>query len=84
MWRLIESEFRCSRAAVLAITGNDDLLDGIPWLKRSIAARNPAVDPLNFIQAELMRRMRDGGVEDTGHLERVVVQAIAGGLRTTG
>ncbi|MCA9298437.1 MAG: phosphoenolpyruvate carboxylase, partial [Phycisphaerales bacterium] len=86
VWTMIEEEFERSRDGVLALTGHDHLLDGVRWLQHSIASRNPAVDPLNFIQVELIRRGRSG-VEDPEairQIERVVVQAIAGGLRTTG
>jgi len=85
LWTDIVEEFNRTRDAVLEITGQTDLLSSVVWLRDSIAARNPAVDPLNFIQAELIRRS-DAAEPDpaTRHLERIVVQAIAGGLRTTG
>jgi phosphoenolpyruvate carboxylase len=89
---MIEVEFERTRRAVLMLTGSEELLEEIPWLKQSIEARNPSVDPLNFIQAEAIRRLRDiestGGdpddVEELRELARISIQAIAGGLRTTG
>jgi phosphoenolpyruvate carboxylase len=85
----IEAEFERSRAAVLAITGQDELLDQVPWLKRSIQVRNPYVDPLNLLQVALFRRLRAApeGSEaeaDARELIRLTIQGIAGGLRTTG
>jgi len=80
LYETICAEFEATRSAVLAITQRDDLLDGIPWLKRSIRVRNPYIDPLNLIQVELMRR----GKDPQGDLLRLSVQAIAAGLRTTG
>lgn len=92
VWQMIESEFDRSRRAVLMLMGSAELLDDIPWLKQSIEARNPSVDPLNFIQAEAIRRLRemesagDDGpeVRELRELARISIQAIAGGLRTTG
>jgi len=46
-----------STTAVLAITGHDTLLADNPVLKRSIAVRNPYVDPINLVQVELLRRL---------------------------
>src|SRR5260370_36819642 len=43
--------------AVLAITGRDALLADNPVLRRSIAVRNPYVDPINLVQVELLRRL---------------------------
>lgn len=80
LYDTVRAEFETTRNAVLALTGHDELLDGIAWLQRSIRVRNPYIDPLNLIQVELMRRGRD----PQGDLLRLSVQAIAAGLRTTG
>jgi phosphoenolpyruvate carboxylase len=85
----IEAEFERSRAAVLAITGQDELLDQVPWLKRSIQVRNPYVDPLNLLQVALFRRLRAASEgskaeSEARELIRLTIQGIAGGLRTTG
>ena len=53
---MIDHEFRESCRVVLSLTGQDELLDGIPWLKESIRVRNRFIDPLNLIQVELLRR----------------------------
>ena len=74
------AEYRRTRDMVLAITGRAELLDAVPWLKRSLAVRNPYVDSLNFIQVELLRR----GVDPADENLRLAVQGIAAGLRTTG
>ena len=94
VWRLVGDEFARSRAAVLLVTRQQDLLGGIPWLQRSIRERNPYVDPLNLIQIELIRRLRsldDDASEATaaraeqlrGQI-RLTIQGVAAGLRTTG
>jgi phosphoenolpyruvate carboxylase len=85
----VTAEHERSTLAVIELAGQDDLLDEIPWLKRSIDVRNPYVDPLNLIQVELFRRLRKlpdeaPGRERQGELIRMTIQGIAGGLRTTG
>jgi phosphoenolpyruvate carboxylase len=88
---MVGDEYDRAREAVLQITGNDHLLDDIPWLKSSIATRNPFIDPLNVIQIELIRRLRSATdatspelLEEWGHLARLTIQGIAAGMRTTG
>jgi len=85
--RHIQDEFNRTRQAILNITERDDLLAGTPWLKRSIAMRNPDVDLLNFAQIELLRRRAASApVPDPtiDELLRSSVQAISAGMRTTG
>jgi phosphoenolpyruvate carboxylase len=59
-------------------------------VQRSIALRNPYVDPLNYIQVEMLRRLRDFPDPDgpeAGPLRDVIVltiNGIAAGLRNTG
>jgi phosphoenolpyruvate carboxylase len=87
--KMIRAEFERSRAAVLDLTGQAELLDQVPWLRRSIQVRNPYVDPLNLLQVSLFRRLRSApeGSEAEAkarELIRLTIQGIAGGLRTTG
>jgi phosphoenolpyruvate carboxylase len=91
IWPLINSEYALSVHAALRIIGIPALLDDLPWLKRSIEARNPYVDPLNLIQIELIRRLRgkpaDAPAAEIEYLQnrlRLTVQGIAAGMRTTG
>ncbi len=86
---LITHEFRLSRDVIRAITGNQELLDGTPWLKESIRVRNRYIDPLNLIQVELLRRARDipadaDKAEEIRHLTRLTINGIAAGMRTSG
>lgn len=91
VWNQINTEFERSALAARRIIGVDELLADIPWLQRSIAARNPYVDPLNLIQVELIRRLRakpaDAPAEEVEYLRhrlRLSIQGIAAGMRTTG
>lgn len=88
---LLEQEFERSRSAILSLTGKSLLLEGQPWLERSIRVRNPYVDPLNLIQVEVFRRIRaqEDGDDALDHssfwdLLRMTIQGVAAGLRTTG
>jgi len=50
-------EHRRATEVVLTVTDSQNLLDSEQWLQRSIQVRNPYVDPLNFIQVALLRRL---------------------------
>ena len=71
---------------LLAITGQERLLDREPVLQRSIDRRNPYVDPLSFIQVELLRRAcaRATASEQLARARLLAINGIAGGLRNTG
>jgi len=78
---------RLSRAiaAVLRVTGHRILLEENPVLRRSIDVRNPYVDPINLVQIELIRRLRQGSDDPRlHHAFNVTVNGIAAGLRNTG
>ena len=85
---MIADEFRQSCRVVSALTGQQELLDGTPWLKESIRVRNRFIDPLNLIQVELLRRGQLYEPEDTPielrHLTRLSINGIAAGMRTSG
>ena len=55
-----ELRARLARAirGVLDVTGQRELLESNPVLRRSIDVRNPYVDPMNLVQVELLRRVR--------------------------
>jgi phosphoenolpyruvate carboxylase len=70
---------------VLAVTGRESLLAENPVLRRSIAVRNPYVDPINLVQVELLQRLRRAdGDERLRRAFLVTVNGIAAGMRNTG
>jgi phosphoenolpyruvate carboxylase len=86
LFHLIEQEFELTRRSVLAIVEQDALLDRDPTLQRSIRLRNPYVDPMSFVQADLLAQWRASNRKDP-HLERVLAQTVRGiarGLQNTG
>jgi phosphoenolpyruvate carboxylase len=72
-------------AGVLRLTGHRELVEENQVLRRSIDVRNPYVDPINLVQIELVRRLRDGaGDPRLRHAFKVTVNGIAAGMRNTG
>jgi phosphoenolpyruvate carboxylase len=85
----ILDEFRLTEKALLAITGQNELLENEPVLARSIKLRNPYVDPLNYLQVEMIKRRRGSRLrkadrEGIRAVMELTVNGIAGGLKNTG
>ncbi|MDP2824756.1 MAG: phosphoenolpyruvate carboxylase [Sulfuritalea sp.] len=81
----LKAEWQASIDGLLAITGQSQLLDGNPLLKRSIRNRFPYLDPLNHIQIELLRRHRAGETDE--QVQRgihLTINGVAAGLRNSG
>jgi phosphoenolpyruvate carboxylase len=79
----IEAEHRLAVEGVLRAAGVSQLLERQPMVRRSIALRNPYVDPMNAIQVELLRRHRSGDESARLPLMRSIA-GIAAALRNTG
>jgi phosphoenolpyruvate carboxylase len=86
IWSALSTEFELAQTELLHVRGNQRLLDGEPVLQASIDRRNPFVDPLSFIQIELLSRLRHGGDDDQelGRVSLLTINGIASGLRNTG
>lgn len=85
IWQRIAQEHALAVAEILALTDQDRLLERDPVLRRSIDRRNPYVDPISFVQVELLRRARAGAAsDDTMRTILRTVNGIAGGLKNTG
>ena len=81
----IRSEWQDTVTALLAITGQRELLDGNPLLKRSIRNRFPYLDPLNHVQVELLARHREDHDDERIRLGiHLSINGIAAGLRNSG
>ncbi|MCD2204067.1 phosphoenolpyruvate carboxylase [Halobacterium sp. KA-6] len=77
----IQAEYETANGHVLDITQRDDLVDR-PWLRESLDRRNPYVDPLNYLQINLLNQShRTDQVERT---LRLTVKGIAAGMKNTG
>jgi phosphoenolpyruvate carboxylase len=85
IWGRIRAEYDRTERMILLISGQSHLLEHDPVLRRSIERRNPYVDPLSFLQLELIQRLRS--TEDAESLIRPVlltINGIAGALKNTG
>lgn len=81
----IRKEWRDTVDHLLAITGQAELLDANPLLKRSIRNRFPYLDPLNHVQVEMLRRYRDGAQDErTRRGIHLSINGISAGLRNSG
>ncbi|WP_027092957.1 phosphoenolpyruvate carboxylase [Cohnella thermotolerans] len=89
IFSLIEEEFALTKDMILAITGQEEILDNVPVIQESIRLRNPYVDPLSYLQVQLLselRAKRANGEDDAVLLREVLltINGIAAGLRNTG
>jgi phosphoenolpyruvate carboxylase len=83
LFAVIEEEHARTVEGVHAATGVGRLLERQPTILRSIALRNPYVDPMNAVQVELLRRHRAGDESARLPLLRSIA-GIAAALRNTG
>ncbi len=58
LFAAIREEYDRCVTVICAVTGQESLLDSSPVLQKSIRLRNPYVDPLSYLQVELLRRLR--------------------------
>ncbi|MFZ0543963.1 MAG: phosphoenolpyruvate carboxylase [Candidatus Promineifilaceae bacterium] len=75
---------------VLQVTGQKSIMENARTLKHSIERRNPYVDPLNFIQVNLLRQLRAMPDQDSPEAKELLevvfltINGIAAGLKNTG
>lgn len=88
LFEIFKIEFQKARAGILKITGFRELLDAEKVLQTSIRLRNPYVDPLNYIQIEMLKRFRqskdDQEREEAKKVIHLSIAGIAAGLKNTG
>ncbi len=91
---ILTKEFQRTVDAVLMICGSDELMANDGVLMRSIRLRNPYVDPLNYIQVEMIRQLRalnaasgEPDAAQAAELRSVIeltINGVSAGLRNTG
>jgi phosphoenolpyruvate carboxylase len=86
----IQEEFIRTENAILAVTEQKMLLEREPVLAKSVQLRNPYIDPLNYIQVEMIRRLRAMEDNQTAEAEAIrgvielTINGVSGGLKNTG
>ncbi|MGT2910596.1 phosphoenolpyruvate carboxylase [Streptococcus cameli] len=81
----ILDEWQLTKNIILAIEQNDHLLAELPALKASLDYRLPYFNVLNYIQIELINRLRRGELSaEQESLIHITINGIATGLRNSG
>jgi phosphoenolpyruvate carboxylase len=91
----IQEEYQRTRKVIQAITGQKQILDSDRDLQRSVQLRNGSIVPLGFIQASLLKRLRQHRPDTVDLRSRysknellrgalLTINGIAAGMRNTG
>uniref|UniRef100_A0A7S3VSI5 phosphoenolpyruvate carboxylase n=2 Tax=Dunaliella tertiolecta TaxID=3047 RepID=A0A7S3VSI5_DUNTE len=71
--------------AVLEVSGHKQLLEHNPTLRKLVGMRTPYIDPINILQVEVLRRLRqDPNNQRLRDALLVSINGIAAGMRNTG
>ncbi|OXM87034.1 phosphoenolpyruvate carboxylase [Paenibacillus rigui] len=89
IFKEISEEYVRTSELILSITGQQEILDNVPVIQESIRLRNPYVDPLSYMQVQLLSELRsekEQSDDDALLLREVLltINGIAAGLRNTG
>ena len=91
----VAAEYEKSVAIISRITGFGAMLDNQPILQKSIRLRNPYVDPLSYLQVELLKRLRALPLDDASEEMKTArrdlraavllsINGVAAGMKNTG
>jgi phosphoenolpyruvate carboxylase len=89
LFKYIGDEYALTEELILKITKQQEILDNVPVIQESIRLRNPYVDPLSYLQVQLLselRALREKDQDDVDLIREVLltINGIAAGLRNTG
>ena len=90
IFQRIRDEYERSKETILSISGHQSLMELEPVTQNAVHLRDPYIDPLNYIQIEMLRRLRglpDPEGPESQSLREVIIltiNGIAAGLKNTG
>ncbi|KXT76377.1 phosphoenolpyruvate carboxylase [Streptococcus sp. DD12] len=85
VFNIILDEWQLTKDVILAIEQQEDFIEESPSLKASLEYRLPYFNVLNYVQIELIKRLRKGELdEETEKLIHITINGIATGLRNSG
>jgi phosphoenolpyruvate carboxylase len=82
----IRREYKSCVDLILRLTRQNELLEASRTLRRAIRLRNPYVDPMSFLQVDLLERWRASGRQDGSVLAALTasINGIAHAMQGTG
>ncbi|MFT5722630.1 MAG: phosphoenolpyruvate carboxylase [Motiliproteus sp.] len=80
----LRQQLRQAQQLIPALKNSSHLLSDNEMLRQSIQVRNPYIDPLHYLQAELLRRDRNCPDQTVEQALMVTMTGISVGMRNTG
>ena len=80
----LRQDLENARALVPRLKGKTRLLEDNRVIRQSIDVRNPYIDPLHYLQAELLHRVRQSPNRTVEQALMATMTGIAAGMRNTG